>query len=109
MDMDLDLEEIPPPLGSSSATGGILRGQAYGNVLNHADFPKLNDASFKSTAQVDYTILAYLVYNDPVKINATPDASLRPNTWFHILTVPPLDPAIVLKKVAERLDSVSSM
>ncbi len=77
MDMDLDLEEIPPPLGSSSATGGILRGQAYGNVLNHADFPNLNDASFKSTAQVDYT--------------------------------PPLDPAIVLKKVAERLDSVSSM
>ncbi|SRR6266508_2838217 len=106
MDMDLDLEEIPPPLGSSSATGGILRGQAYGNMLN---LPKLNDASFKSTAQVDYMILAYLVYNDPVKINATPDASLRPRTWFHILTVPPLDPAIVLKKVAEHLDSVSSM
>ncbi len=53
---------------------------------------------------MDYMIYAYLVYNDPVKIDATPDPSLKPNTWFHVLSVPPLDFSVVLKKVAERLD-----
>jgi len=107
----MDLEEIPPPQGSSRATGGYLRGQAYGNVLNHADFPKLHSdsAPLMESAQVDYMIYAYLVYNDPVKIDATPDPSLKPNTWFHVLSVPPLDSSVVLKKVAERLDSVTSM
>ena len=27
----------PPRFGASRATGGILRGRAYGNVFNHAD------------------------------------------------------------------------
>jgi hypothetical protein len=27
----------PPRCGASRATGGILRGRAYGNVFNHAD------------------------------------------------------------------------
>ncbi len=107
----MDLEEIPPPQRSSRATGDYLRGPAYGNVLNHADFPKLHSdsAPLMESAQVDYMIYAYLVYNDPVKIDATPDPSLKPNTWFHVLSVPPLDSLVVLKKVAERLDSVTSM
>jgi len=41
-DMDMDVEEIPPPHGSSSATAGFLHGQAYGNVLNHADLSKVS-------------------------------------------------------------------
>jgi len=107
----MDLEEISPPQRSSCATGGYLRGQAYGNVLNHADFPKFHSdsAPLMESAQVDYMIYAYLVYNDPVKIDATPDPSLKPNTWFHVLSVPLLDSSVVLKKVAERLDSVTSM
>ena len=105
----MDLELNPPPHGSSRATGGSMRGQAHGNVLNHADFPKHHSggAVFTDNAQVDFTVYAYLVYNDPVKIKATPDSSLRPNTWFHVITIPPLDSMVVLKKVAERLDSVT--
>lgn len=73
------LENVPPPQGSSRTTGGFLRGQAYGNVLNHADFPKssFGTAAFTEGAQVDYMVYAYLVYNDPVKIKAIPDSSLQ--------------------------------
>jgi len=89
----------------------VLRGQAYGNVLNHADFPKLGSGgvSFTHNAQVDYKVAVYLLYSDPVKIDVTPDPSLLPKTMFHVSTVPPLESAVVLKKVAQQLESVTSM
>jgi hypothetical protein len=38
--LDIRMNSPPPaspPSGASRATGGILRGRAYGNVFNHAD------------------------------------------------------------------------
>ena len=107
----MDFEGSPPPFGSSRMTGAVLRGQAYGNVLNHADFPKLGSGGVPLTnyAMVDYKISVYLLYSDPVKIDVTPDPSLLPKTMFHISTVPPLESAVVLKKVAQCLESVTSM
>jgi len=45
----MDFEGSPPPFGSSHMTGAVLRGQAYGNVLNHADFPKLGSGGVPLT------------------------------------------------------------
>ena len=107
----MDLGGSPPALGSSRTTGGFLRGKAFGNVLNHADFPKVHsgDNFIPGTALVDYKVFAYLVYDDPVRLNVIPDSSLPANTIFRISTVPPLESAVVLKKVATRLDSVTGM
>ncbi|EDR02211.1 uncharacterized protein LACBIDRAFT_332556 [Laccaria bicolor S238N-H82] len=107
-DVDMDVEGSPPALGSSRTMGGILRGKALGNALNHADFPRLDsgDHFFAESAQVNYKVFAYLVYSDPVKLSVIPDPSLPANTIFHVLTIPPLESAVVLKKVANRLESV---
>ena len=107
----MDLEGSPPALGSSCTMGGIFRGKALGNALNHADFPRLGsgDSFFAGSAQVNYKVFAYLVYNDPVKLSVIPDSSLPANTIFPVLTVPPLESGVVLKKVANRLDSVTGL
>jgi hypothetical protein len=107
----MDLEGSPPALGSSRTSGAILRGKALGNVLNHADFPKARsgDVFLAGSALVDYKVFAYLVYSDPVKFNVIPDPTLPANTIFRISTVPPLESVVVLKKVANRLDSVAGV
>lgn len=107
----MDLEGSPPSLGSSRTMGGILRGKAFGNALNHADFPRvdLGDGFLAGSAQVHYKVFAYLVYNDPVKLSVIPDSSLPANTIFRVSTVPPLESGVVLKKVANRLDTVAGM
>ena len=105
----MDVEGSPLALGSSRTVGGIFRGKAFGNALNHADFPRLGsaDSFLEGNAQVNYKVFAYLVYNDPVKLSVIPDPSLPANTIFRVLTVPPLESGVVLKKVANRLDSVT--
>ena len=88
----MDVEGSPLALGSSRTTGGFLSGRALGNALNHADFPKLGsgDVFSAGSAQVNYKVHAYLVYNDPVKFNVIPDSALPANTIFRISTIPPL-------------------
>ena len=104
----MELEGSRPALGSSHTTGGFLRGRALGNTLNHADFPKVHSGEhfFTGSSQVDYKVFAYLVYKDPVELNVIPDPLLPANTIFHISTVPPLESGVVLKKVANRVESV---
>lgn len=97
--------DSPPPMGSSRSTGGVLRGKAYGNVLNHADLPKLRFST--GNPQVMIKVFAYLVYNDPVSVSVVPDPSVRPNVSFVVSTIPPLDCALVLKKIADRLEAVT--
>jgi hypothetical protein len=107
----LDVEmESPPPMGSSRSTGGILRGKAYGNVPNHADFPKLQfstDIPQAGNPQILIKVFVYLVYNDPVSISVVPDPSVHPNVSFFVSVIPPLDCALVLKKIADRLEAVT--
>ena len=85
-----------------------MRGRALGNALNHADFSKASSADvfYAGSAQVNYKIYAYLVYSDPVKFNVIPDPALPATTIFCISTIPPLESILVLKKVANWLDSV---
>ena len=89
----MDLGGSPPALGSSCTVGGLLCGKAFGNVLNHADFPKVHSSNnlFAGSALVDYKVFAYLIYDDPVKLNVIPDSSLPVNTVFHSLLFPLLN------------------
>ena len=106
----MDLEGSPPALGSSShTTGGFLHRRALGNILNDAHFPKVHSGEcfYTSNSQVDYKIFAYLVYKDSVQLNVIPDPLLPPNTIFHISTFPLLESVVVLKKVANQLESVT--
>ena len=97
----------PPAMGSSHSTGGILCGRAYGNNLNHADFPKITDIPPPVNQQVMFKIFAYLIYHDPVTVDVVPDPSLHHNVSFTLSTIPPLDCALVLNKIAAHLDSVT--
>ena len=97
----------PPAMGSSHRTGGILRGRAHGNKLNHADFPKVTDIPSAVNQQVPFKVFAYLIYHDPITVNVIPDSSLHHNVSFVVSTIPPLDCALVLNKIAARLDSVT--
>lgn len=99
--------ESPPAMGSSRSTGGILRGRAYGNTLNHADFPTITNIPQAGNQQVVFKVFAYLIYSDPVTVDVVPDPSIRHNVSFTVSTIPPLDCAFVLKRIADRLDSVS--
>ena len=107
----MDVDGSPPALGSSHTTGGFLCGRALGNALNHADFPKASsgDVFYAGRAQVNYKIYAYLVYSDPVKLNVIPDPALPATMIFRISTIPPLESILVLKKVANWLDSVTGV
>jgi len=91
--------------------GGYFLWQGNGKCLESCRFPRvsLGDSVFAGNAQVDYKIFAYLVYDDPVKLSVIPDSSIPANTIFHVSTVPPLESGVVLKKVANRLDSVTGM
>ena len=83
-----------------------------GNALNHANFPEASsgDVFYAGSAQVKYKIYAYLVYRDLDKrINVIPDPALPATTIFRISTIPPLESILVLKKVANRLDSVTGV
>lgn len=99
--------ESPPAMGSSRSTGGILRGRAYGNTLNHADFPTITNIPQAGNQQVVFKVFAYLIYSDPVTVDVVPDPSIRHNVSFTVSTIPPLDCALVLKQIADRLDAVS--
>jgi hypothetical protein len=100
--------ESPPAMGASRSTGGIFRGKAYGNTLNHADFPKIIDTPHAGLQQVAIKVFAYLIYRDPVNVDVVPDPSVHHNVSFIVSTIPPLDCAPVLKKIADRLDTVTS-
>jgi len=99
--------ESPPAMGSSRSTGGIFRGNAYGNNLNHADFPAIMDIPLPGNRQVTFKIFAYLIYSDPVMVDVIPDPSVHHKVSFTVSTVPPLDCTLVLKKIADRLDAVT--
>jgi hypothetical protein len=99
--------DSPPAMGASRSTGGIFHAKAYGNKPNHADFPKITDIPQAGNQQVLFKVFAYLVYGDPITVDVLPNPSICHNVSFTVLTVPPLDCALVLKRIADRLDTVT--
>ena len=88
-------------MGSSRSTGGILHGNAFGNHLNHANFPKIMDIPLLGDRQVIFKVFVYLVYSDPVTIDVVPNDLARHNVSFTVSMVPPLDCALVLNRIAD--------
>ena len=99
--------ESPPAMGSSRSTGGIFRGRAHGNNLNYADFPKITDIPQAGNQEIVFKVFAYIIYADPITVDVIPDSSVCHNVSFIVSTVPPLECAMVLKRIADRLDSVT--
>ena len=99
--------ESPPEMGASHSTGRILCGKVYGNNLNHADFLKIIDIPQAGNQQIAFKVFAYIIYADPVTVDVIPDPSVCHNVSFIVSTVPPLDCAMVLKRIADCLDSIT--
>jgi hypothetical protein len=67
---DIDMDSPPDLQGASRMTGGIFRGKAYGNVVNHADFPDLAaDAVATIESILSFKILAHIEYGDAFSVN----------------------------------------
>jgi len=89
--------------GASRTTGGILRGNAYGNKLNHADFERDEDPGgfmLIKPKQV-FKIFIYVQYGDVLVMSWVPDfASQDPITVFISNAISPLTQPL-LEKAAQ--------
>ena len=89
--------------GASRTTGGILRGNAYGNKLNHADFERDEDPGgfmLIKPKQV-FKIFIYVQYGDVLVMSRVLDfASQDPITVFISNAISPLTQPL-LEKTAQ--------
>ena len=75
----------PPPIdlqGSSSTTGGRLRGNAHGNKPNHADLVLVDHSSADMLVQprLTFKIFVYVEFGEVLAMNRVPDFE----SWFPI-------------------------
>lgn len=95
--------------GASRTTGGILRGNAYGNRLNHADFEDEDDLGVYMSIKpkLTFKIFVYVQYGDVLAINRVPDFDIQfPITVFFLNEISLLAKPL-LKKAAQYHDSIS--
>jgi hypothetical protein len=93
---------------ASHTTGGIIRGNAYGNKLNHADFEHddLGAVMFIKPKQA-FKIFLYVQYGDVVAMDHIPDFDSQvPITVFVVNDISPLTQPL-LKKATQYHDSIS--
>jgi hypothetical protein len=93
---DAEMCSPPPAEGASCTTGGILRGRAVGNVLNHADAPDMVADQFAPAKGV------VRLYSDL----AQHPAQVRPTMTLKSSAAPTLAP--ILKKLARSYSPVQS-
>jgi hypothetical protein len=95
--------------GASRTTGGIFRGNAYGNQLNHADFDHEDDPGqyMLIKPKLTFKIFVYVQYGDVLVINRVPDFDSQiPITVFFLNEISLLAKPL-LKKAAQYHDSIS--
>jgi hypothetical protein len=93
--------------GASRTTGGILRGNAYGNRLNHADFEDDPGVYMLIKPTLKFKIFVYVQYGDVLAINRVPDFDIQfPITVFFLNEISLLAKPL-LKKAAQYHDSIS--
>jgi hypothetical protein len=99
-----------PPLplqGSSHMTGGILRGKAFGNALNHADFSYENDGAFTLVKpMLTFKIYVHVEYGDVLSLNKAPDFIVQFPLTVFLLFGTSLLAQPLLKKAAQFHDSI---
>ena len=106
---DIDMDSPPDLQGASRMTGGIFRGKAYGNVINHADFPDLAaDAVPTMGSKLSFKILAHVEYGDAFSVNLAPDFVVQLPISVFFLTGTSLLAQLILKKMAQLHDKITS-
>jgi len=106
---DIDMDSPPDLQGASHMTGGIFRGKAYGNVINHADFPDLAaDAVPTMESKLSFKILAHVEYGDAFSVNLAPDFIVQLPISVFFLTGTSLLAQLILKKMAQLHDKITS-
>lgn len=93
--------------GASRTSGGIFRGNAYGNRLNHADFEDDPGVYMLIKPKLTFKIFVYVQYGDVLAINRVPDFDIQfPITVFFLNEISLLAKPL-LKKAAQYHDSIS--
>jgi hypothetical protein len=98
--------------GASRTIGGIFRGNAYGNRLNHADFDHEDQATTSAShmlikPKLTFKVFVYVQYGDVLAINRVPDFDSQfPITVFFLNEISLLAKPL-LKKAAQYHDSIS--
>jgi len=106
---DIDMDSPPDLQGASRMTGGIFRGKAYGNVINHADFPDLAaDGVPTMESKLSFKILAHVEYGDAFSVNLAPDFIVQLPISVFFLTGTSLLAQLILKKMAQLHDKITS-
>src|SRR6266511_2937496 len=106
---DIDMDSPPDLQGASRMTGGIFRGKAYGNVINHADFPDLAaDAVPTMESKLSFKILAHVEYGDAFSVNLASDFIVRLPISVFFLTGTSLLAQLILKKMVQLHDKNTS-
>ena len=106
---DVDMDSPPDLQGASCMTGGIFQGKAYGNVINHADFPDLAaDGVPTMESKLSFKILAHVEYGDAFSVNLAPDFIVQLPISVFFLTGTSLLAQLILKKMAQLHDKITS-
>jgi len=95
--------------GASRTTGGLFRGNAYGNRLNHADFDLEDEASTYMIIKpkLTFKIFVYVQYGDVLVVNRVPDFDSQFPITVFFLNETSLLAKPLLKKAAQYHDSIS--
>jgi len=94
--------DSPPRLyGSSRTTGGIIRGRAFGNMLNAAD---INDHIEETHFPVPGRVLVYSSPEDPANLNI---GMMKPTLFVKHDVTPSIQP--ILSKVGGRYSPIRSI
>jgi hypothetical protein len=107
----IDVEMCSPVSlqGASCTTGGIFRGNAYGNKLNHADFEPEDDLGVHMLIKpkLTFKIFVYVQYGDVLELNRVPDFNSQFPITVFFLNEKALLARPLLEKAAQYHDSIS--
>ena len=111
-DGDLDMALCHDLQGASCTVGGVLHGQAHGNVYNMADNIKTEDPFIKPIIGVFFLVLDCRLFIYPIpgkvhifRLHGNPDA-MEPFTMIKVKVMDTLGP--VLEKLGDQFSLVQS-
>jgi hypothetical protein len=107
--LDIQMGNPIPLQGASRTTGGIFRGKALGNKLNHADFEDENDSGpfMVIKPKQAFKIFLYVQYGDVLEVSHVPNFDSQiPITVFLLNDISPRAQPL-LTKATKFHDSLS--
>ena len=107
--LDIEMETQIDLQGASRTIGGIFRGKAFGNHLNHADLQHNDDADafMLIKPKLTFKVFVYVQYGDVLAVSRVPDFDSQvPITVFFFSDTSPFTQPL-LKKAAQYHDLIS--